>query len=103
MARCTASSASGLTAVDPFTTRETVDRETPAAAATSSIVTVPRIASVVMPSAPPSRMLRRHRCRQQVELPRSDDATVFPPAVLDGSFLGVVVDPDDAEPLLVPP
>src|SRR5690606_13003816 len=31
-------SASGLTAVEPLTTRETVERETPAAAATCSIV-----------------------------------------------------------------
>ena len=35
-------SAAGLTAVDPFTTRDTVERETPAAAATSSMVTTAR-------------------------------------------------------------
>jgi hypothetical protein len=38
IARCTAASASGLTAVEPFTTLDTVERETPAAAATSSMV-----------------------------------------------------------------
>src|SRR5690606_38477531 len=38
IASCTDVSASGLTAVGPLTTRETVERETPAAAATCSIV-----------------------------------------------------------------
>ena len=47
MARWTASSAAGLTAVEPFTTRDTVERETPAAAATSSIVAVARGVSMV--------------------------------------------------------
>ena len=39
--------AAGLTAVDPFTTRDTVERETPAAAATSSIVATARGVSML--------------------------------------------------------
>ena len=39
----------------------------------------------------------------QVECALADDPTVFPPAVLDGALLGVVVDSDDAESLLVAP
>ncbi|GAA1234340.1 hypothetical protein GCM10009588_09680 [Microbacterium phyllosphaerae] len=67
MARCTATSASGLTAVDPFTTRDTVDRETPAADATSSMVA--RIDTTLPPSdsevgcshVPPSGVRERER------------------------------------------
>src|SRR5690606_4279473 len=50
MARLTDSSAVGLTDVEPFTTRETVDRETPASAATCSIVAV--VVDDATPSSP---------------------------------------------------
>src|SRR4051812_45589623 len=102
MARVTDSRASGLTALDPLTTRETVDRDTPAAAATSSIVTVSRIASVVM-ALPSLLVLRNDARRGQVEGALADDATVFPSAVLDAALLGFIVDSHDPESLLVSP
>src|SRR6478735_9840309 len=101
MARCTASRAVGLTAVDPLTTRETVDRDTPAAAATSSIVTARRDVSVLMETASPRMLCVGAGSRVEGSL--GDDPRVGPSAVLHRTLLGVVVDADDAEPLLVPP
>src|SRR5690606_38891836 len=88
MAFCTAASASALTAVDPFTTRDTVERETPATAATSSIVERGISPGLV------GRGSDRSGC---------DDASVLPAALLDRALLRLVVDAHDAEALGVAP
>src|SRR5690606_4004219 len=91
MAACTAVRASGLTAVEPLTTRDTVDRDTPAAAATSSMVA--RDDTALPSAAAPARLQR----------PCGDDPSVLATAVLHGALLSVVVDAHDSEALVVPP
>src|SRR5690606_6136397 len=89
IASCTAASASGLTEVEPLTTRDTVERETPADAATSSMV-------ALMLSPLSVRKPGLHR-------PGRDDPSVLPAGVLHDALLGVVLDAHDAEALPVSP
>src|SRR6478672_11767371 len=99
MAACTASTTSALTFGEALTTRETVDRETPASAATISRVGAERAepASIVM-----LRSLLRRRARF-AHAAVADDAPVAAPARLDRALLRGVVDAHEPEALVVAP
>src|SRR5829696_5660245 len=45
----------------------------------------------------------RRWVRAHIQRSLCDDTAILPAAVLHGALLGVVVDPDDAEPLLIAP
>src|SRR6185437_7954685 len=90
MARSTAFLASGLTRVEPFTTRDTVARETPATSPTSSSVgCVSRSRDAVTGELPSSRAAPQPVSRNDVPVPAG--------AVLWKPRMRLVVHVDQAE------